>query len=174
VPDARVYYRGFRASSLAYVGKSDRKREALWLSMQLHIDYLRSLEDTPRIREACLAYVQRNLINFYPERTDIVRQAEQVAADLGGQLQPPHLSWKYSWIKAIFGWTAAKNVSLEMRRIRWSLENFLDRALCDVENMVRSKEDSGYAPGGSPRLIRSMRRIPYGHRIPPETKNERR
>jgi hypothetical protein len=95
--------------------------------MQLHIGYLRSLEDTPRTREACLAYLQRNLINFYPERADIVRQAEQMAADLGGQLRPPHLSWKYSWIKAAFGWEAAKNTALQMREIRWSLENSLDK-----------------------------------------------
>ena len=145
VPDARVYYRGFRSSSLAYVGKSDRKREALWLSMQLHIGYIRSLEDTPRTREACLTYLQRNLVNFYPERTDIVKQAEQLAAELGGQLQPPHLSWKYSWIKSAFGWTAAKNVSLEMRKIRWSLENSLDRALCDLENLTGSAYDPDLA-----------------------------
>jgi len=142
VPDAKVYYRGFRSSSLAYVGKSDRKRDALWLSMQLHIGYLRSLEDTPRIRDACLTYVQRNLINFYPERADIIRQAEQVAEDLGGQLRPPQLSWKYSWIKSAFGWRAAKNVSLEMRKIRWSLENSLDRGLCDLENLTGSAYDS--------------------------------
>ena len=145
VPDARVYYRGFRSSSLAYVGNSDRKREALWLSMQLHIGYIRSLEDTPRTREACLTYLQRNLINFYPERADIVRQAEQLAADLGGQLRPPHLSWKYSWIKSAFGWHAAKNVSLEMRKIRWSLENSLDRVLCDLENLTGLADDSGHA-----------------------------
>ena len=138
VPDARVYYRGFRSSSLAYVGRSDRKREALWLSMELHIDYLRSLEDTPRIREACLTYLQRNLINFYPERADIVSHAEQVAANLGGQLRPPHLSWKYSWIRAAFGWRAAKNASLEMRKIRWSLESSADRAMCHfrIQNVL--------------------------------------
>jgi glycosyltransferase involved in cell wall biosynthesis len=127
VPAARVYYRGFRPNSLAYVGKSDRKRDALWLSMQLHIGYLRSVEDTPRTREACLTYLQRNLINFYPERADIVRQAEEAAASLGGKLRPPHLSWKYSWIKAAFGWRTAKNVAQEMRKVRWSLEKSLDK-----------------------------------------------
>jgi hypothetical protein len=145
VPTARVYYRGFRSSSLAYVGKSNRKREALWLSMQLHIGYLRSLEDTPRIREACLTYLQRNLVNFYPERADIVTQAEQAAADLGGQLQPPHLSWKYAWIKSAFGWTAAKNVSLEMRKIRWSSEKLLDRAMCQIQSRNAPVGDSGHA-----------------------------
>jgi glycosyltransferase involved in cell wall biosynthesis len=129
VPGARVYYRGFRSNSLAYVGRSDRKREALWLSMQLHIGYLRSLEDSPRTRAACLAYLQRNLINFYPERSDIVKQAEEIAKDLGGELRPPHLSWKYSWIKSTFGWEAAKNTAIQMREIRWSLENSLDKTI---------------------------------------------
>jgi glycosyltransferase involved in cell wall biosynthesis len=157
VPGARVYYRGFRSSSLAYVGRSDRKREALWLSMQLHIGYLRSLEDTPRIREACLAYLQRNLINFYPERADILTQAEQMATSLGGQLRPPSLSWKYSWIKSAFGWTAAKNVSLEMRNIRWSLENSLDRALCHFQNQTGTVGDSGRAT--STRLRKQFRSV---------------
>ena len=135
VPGARVYYRGFRSNSLAYVGRSDRKREALWLSMQLHIGYLRSLEDTLRTREACLAYLQRNLINFYPERADIVKQAEQIAAALGGQLRPPQLSWKYSWIKTAFGWEAAKNTALQMREIRWSFENSLDKTISRFDHL---------------------------------------
>ena len=127
VPGAKVYYRGFRANSLAYVGNSNRKRDALWISMKLHIGYLRSLEDTPRTREAALRYLQRNLINFYPERADIVKEAEEIAAELGGKLPPPHLSWKYSWIKTVFGWRVAKNTALEMRKIRWALEESLDK-----------------------------------------------
>jgi glycosyltransferase involved in cell wall biosynthesis/peptidoglycan/xylan/chitin deacetylase (PgdA/CDA1 family) len=144
VPGARVYYRGFRANSLAYVGRSDRKREALWLSMQLHIGYLRSLEDTPRTREACLAYLQRNLIHFFPERADIVRQAEQMAADLGGQLRPPHLAWKYSWIKAAFGWKAAKNTAIQMREIRWSLTKSLDETMFRITSRNGPVSDSGH------------------------------
>jgi glycosyltransferase involved in cell wall biosynthesis/peptidoglycan/xylan/chitin deacetylase (PgdA/CDA1 family) len=134
VPGARVYYRGFRYNSLGYVGRSNKKREALWLSMQLHIAYLLSLEDTRRTREACLSYLQRNLINFYPERNDILRQAEQAARDLGGALRPPNLSWKYSWIKTAFGWSAAKNTALEMRQFRWSMEKSLDKTIFRVKN----------------------------------------
>jgi glycosyltransferase involved in cell wall biosynthesis/peptidoglycan/xylan/chitin deacetylase (PgdA/CDA1 family) len=151
VPGAKVYYRGFRSNSLAYVGKSDRKRDALWLSMELHIGYLRSLEDTPRVREACLAYLQRNLINFYPERADIVKQAEQMAAELGGQLRPPQLSWKYSWIKSTFGWEAAKNTALQMREIRWSLENSLDKTIS------RLKDQGGPLANSETELARAPR-----------------
>jgi len=134
VPEAKVYYRGFGYDSLAYIGKSNRKREALWLSMQLHIGYLRALEDSPRTRGACVTYLQRNLINFYPDRRDIVRQAEQIAGDLKGKLCPPDLSWKYSWIKAMFGWTLAKDASLRLRKIRWTSQKALDKALFRVKN----------------------------------------
>lgn len=133
VPGAKVYYRGFRSNSLAYVGKSNKKRDALWISMKLHVGYLRSLEDSSRTRTAALTYLQRNLINFYPEREDIVKEAEQLATELGGKLRPPHLSWKYAWIKAAFGWSAAKNTAIEMRKIRWSLEESLDRLAFHVK-----------------------------------------
>ena len=33
-------------NNLSHIGRSDIKRDALWLSMRLHIDYLRSLEDS--------------------------------------------------------------------------------------------------------------------------------
>ena len=148
VPGAKVYYRGFRSNSLAYVGKSNRKRDALWISMKLHIGYLRSLEDTPRIREASLRYLQRNMINFYPERVDIVQEAEKLAAELGGHLRPPHLSWKYSWIKSLFGWSAAKNTALEMRKIRWSFEESLDRLAFQVKGQETpfTSTESGSPP----------------------------
>jgi len=134
VSGAKVYYRSFRSGSLAYLGRSHLKFEAFWLSMHLHTRYLLSLEDTARTREACLLYMQRNMIHFYPERADIVRQAEQLARDLGGELRPPYLSWKYSWIRRAFGWTIAKNTALEMRKIKWSLEKSLDKRIFQVRN----------------------------------------
>jgi hypothetical protein len=80
--------------------------------MQLHIGYLRSLEESERVRAACVRYLENWLLVFYPERPDIVRQAESTARDLGGQLGIPRLSWKYSWIETAFGWRLAKRARL--------------------------------------------------------------
>jgi len=134
VPGAKVYYRATGASSLSYIGRSDRKREAQWRSMELHIGYLRSLDDSPRARAACVKYLQNWLIFFYPERLDIVRQAEQTARDLGGQIAVPQLSWKYSWIKSFFGWNMAKRAQVFLPRVRWALERNWDKALFRMEN----------------------------------------
>jgi PST family polysaccharide transporter len=134
VPGAKVYYRAFRFNSLSYIGRFPERIEAHWLSMQLHIRYLRSLEDSPRVRAACLEFMRSSLIYFYPERHHIVEHAEQIAAELGEQLGVPHLSWKYSWIEALFGWGLAKPAQRSLRRFRWWLEKQLDKALFRVEN----------------------------------------
>ena len=63
--------------------------------MRLHIQYLRSLEDSERVRKACLAYIQTWCRNFYPERPDLMQEARQLATTLGGRLEIPTLSWKY-------------------------------------------------------------------------------
>ena len=81
VPEAKVYYRGpgVAFGSLSYIGRSDRKLEAFWLSMQLHVGYLRSLEDSERVREACLSYLRTSLIHFYPERSTSLRKRTRLA-----------------------------------------------------------------------------------------------
>jgi len=134
VKSSRVYYRSVGTNRLSYIGNSDRKLHAMWKSMKLHIGYVRSLKDSPEIRTACVAYIQNWLIHFYPERLDIVRQAEEMARSLGGELKTPSLVWKYSWIQTLFGWPLAKRAQLLMPRIRWALARSFDRALLQIEN----------------------------------------
>ena len=134
VPEAKIYYRAAGASSLSYIGRSDRKRDAQWVSMQLHIRYIRSLGDTARVRAACVRYLQNWLIFFYPERPDLVKQAEQLAAELGGRLEVPKLSWKYSWIAATFGWGLAKRAQITLPNLRWTVQRFWDKTLYQLEN----------------------------------------
>jgi glycosyltransferase involved in cell wall biosynthesis len=134
VPEAKVYYRSSGASSLSYIGNSDRKRVAQMRSMERHIGYLRSLEVSERTGAASVKLLQNWLIIFYPERMDIVAQAERMARDLGGQLHPPQLSWKYLWIRAIFGWPLAKRTQSVLARIKWSLVRSWDKILFRIEN----------------------------------------
>src|SRR2546428_12233221 len=66
IPEAKVFYRMSGTNSLSYIGRSDRKMEALFLSMQLHIGYLRSLEDSERGRAVSVQFVQASRPAFYP------------------------------------------------------------------------------------------------------------
>lgn len=139
VPDAKMYYRGpglaFR--SLSYIGRSDKKLDAHWLSMLSHIRYLRSLEESDRVRAACVTYVRTSLIHFYPERMDIVKEAEELARDLGGDLGTPGLSWKYSWIRTLFGWRVAKCGQQLLLKSRWSAEKTWDHAAFRMEKIAK-------------------------------------
>jgi glycosyltransferase involved in cell wall biosynthesis len=129
VKDARAFYRNSGFSRLSYVGRSDKKVAAHFLSIQLCISHLLSLEDSERSRSASLKFLQRYMTYFYPERRDIVIQAEKLAMTLGGQLQVPRLSWKYALIQRLFGWGLAKRVQLLLAKVRWSLIRFWDNAL---------------------------------------------
>ena len=138
VPESKVYYRGpglaFR--SLSFIGQSNRKIHAHWVSMQLHIGYLRSLEESERVRAACLRYLQTSLGYFYPDHRDILKQVKQLAGELGGKLHSPHLSWKYYWMKTLFGWRVAKLGQLMILRLRWSVQRFWDETAYHIETAL--------------------------------------
>jgi len=133
VPESKVYYRRSGVNCLSYIGLSDSKMEAQMCSMQLHIKYLRSLEDSPRVRSACVAYLQNWLPFFYPNRPDLVKQAESIAKELGGSLRTPELSWKFALVAGLFGGLKAKQVQASMVRLKWSLLRSWDKMLFQVQ-----------------------------------------
>lgn len=103
-----VFYRQAASGRISQIGNSDEKKESLLVSMKLHVQYLRSLEESERVREVCLTYLQNWFDNFYPERPDLVAEIEALAEELGGRLEPPRLRWKYAWMTPLLGWKAAK------------------------------------------------------------------
>lgn len=143
VSGAKLFYRGpgLAFAGLSYIGQDERRIEAHWLSMQLHIQYLLSLEDSARSRAACRQYLQTSLIHFYPERPDIVSAVEQKASELGGAVATPRLSWKYSWVKAILGWRRAKAAQQLMLHFRWTAARNLDKFIENTRTRSFSRRD---------------------------------
>ena len=129
VPDASVFYRITGSSRLSYIGRSNKKMESLFLGMKLQIGYLLAREDSERVRAACLTYLQTWLHNFYPNRPDLVREAQQLASNLGGRLSLPKASWKYAWIEKLFGFAAAKHAQLYYNRAKSSVLRGCDRMM---------------------------------------------
>jgi glycosyltransferase involved in cell wall biosynthesis len=129
IPGSKTYYRRSGATGVSYIGRSGKKQDAQLLSMRLHIDCLRALEDSDRSRAACVQYIQNWLVHFYPARMDIVKQLGQMAKDLGGELSVPQLSWKYRYIEKAFGWNCASHAKLILPRIKENLISACDKAL---------------------------------------------
>jgi glycosyltransferase involved in cell wall biosynthesis len=108
VPGTGVFYRITSSNRLSSVGKSNKKKDALLLSMKLHVQYIRSLEESDRVRKACLVYLQNWSYNVFPERPDVVAELQRMAEELHGSLEVPRLRWKYAWMRPLLGWKAAK------------------------------------------------------------------
>jgi len=140
VPESRSYYRVPGSKTLSYIGSSGKKMEAHFLSMKLHINHLRAVENSDRVRAASVNYLQHWLGFFYPERPDVVSEAENLARELGGRLHPPGFTWKYAWIKTLFGWSAAKHFQLRYNNWKNSGLRALDKALLPLERAHFQRE----------------------------------
>jgi glycosyltransferase involved in cell wall biosynthesis len=121
VPESRVFYRLSPSHRVSFIGDSDTKKDAMLRSMQLHVKYIQSLEDSDRVRAACLAYLQNWLLSFYPERPDIVAELEKLAKELRGHLHVPALRWKYAWLRPLFGYRFAKRTQMFLPELKQSI-----------------------------------------------------
>jgi glycosyltransferase involved in cell wall biosynthesis len=129
-----VFYRVTPSNRLSSIGKSDRKKDALLVGTKLYIQYLRSLEESERVRRACLTYMQNWYHNFYPERPDIVTELQALAAQLQGRLEAPRLRWKYAWMRPIFGWQTAKWAQEALPQLKASFLRHCDKAIYRLES----------------------------------------
>lgn len=134
VPDAKVFYRQPGFDRLSSIDRSDKKLESQFLSIRLHVDYLRSFEESERVRAASLTYLQTWFGWFFEERPDLARELERLAATLGGRLEAPRLPWKYLWIQKLFGWSAAKEVRQRWNRCKLSVMRSWDKTLFRLED----------------------------------------
>jgi glycosyltransferase involved in cell wall biosynthesis len=134
IRDARVFYRITGKGRVSYIGASNEKKHGMLISMKLHIQYLRSLEESDRVRKACLKYLQNWLGVFYPERPDIVLELQTLAGQLGGHLEEPPLRWKYAWMKAFLGYKTAKSAQTVLPELKTSLLRRWDKAMYELGN----------------------------------------
>ena len=134
IPEGRVFYRISGSSQMSNIGRSNTKRDSLLRSIKLHIQYLRSLEESERVRKACLTYLQNAYVDFYPQRPDIIEELERMAAALQGRVELPPLRRKYAWLKPLLGYTATSRVQTSLPLFRSFLENRWDRGMHWMES----------------------------------------
>jgi glycosyltransferase involved in cell wall biosynthesis len=146
VENARSYYRLAGFNNVSYIGGSNKKLESLLRSMRLHIQYLRSLEDSARTRAASIQFIQNCLYEFYPYRLDLCAELKNMAADLGGAVDDPRLSWKYHWIVKLFGWNAGRRVQLKLTRLKASAIFAWDETMFRLGEVLASAEQREICP----------------------------
>jgi glycosyltransferase involved in cell wall biosynthesis len=135
VPGTGVYYRANTTKNVSYIGRSNTKKESLFRSMKLHIGYLQSVEQSERVRAACLTYLQNWYLAFCPERPDIVAELQSMAAALGGELNGPHLRRKFAWMRPVVGLETAKWAQMALPQVRSYLVRRYDKTMFGLEAM---------------------------------------
>ena len=132
--------------------------------MKLHIKYLRSFGDTPEVRASCLRFLKDSLIYFYPERDHIVEEARKISEELGQPLGAPELSWKYTWLEWMGGWSLVKPAQRLLRRIRWRTAKRVDYVLYQLESSSTRKPErvSGHAMAATAAVHPALLKLPAG------------
>lgn len=133
VPESKAYYRRLGYGGLSNLDRSNKKWESQFLSNELHVRYLRSVENSERGRLACLNYLQEWVAFFYPDRLDLFKRMQQLATELGGRLEIPPLPWKYAWIQKTLGRDVAKRARTFLPKLRWSVIRSWDKALFQLQ-----------------------------------------
>jgi hypothetical protein len=82
-----------------------------------------------------VAFLQKRLIYFYPDSPHIVQQISALAEELGRPISPPTLKWKYRYIKAAFGWPAAKRCMFGFPDLKDSVERRWDQLMYNLERI---------------------------------------
>jgi len=132
-PEAKSYYRRTGFKSMSYIGGSFKKLESLFLSISLHMHYLRSAEDSERTRSACVRFIRVWLPEFYPYRIDLGEKLRGMAVELGQTVEVPQLPLKYSWIASLFGGSAGRRAQMLLPRIKEAGMIAWDRAMFRLE-----------------------------------------
>jgi glycosyltransferase involved in cell wall biosynthesis len=112
IPEAKSYIRKGNLSSLS-AKITDNAAESLMLSTGLCIGHLLKMEDSEKTRKASIKYLQYQLPYFYPDKKNIIKQAEGLAKVMGGVLVPEE-TWKFRLVRKIFGWKLAKFIKQTM------------------------------------------------------------
>ena len=136
VPEARCYWRvGNKRSFSRAWRRSSADLQALFQTVVRCIEHYRKLEDSERSRAACVAFLQKRLIYFYPDSPHIVQQISALAEELGRAISPPTLKWKYRYIKAAFGWPAAQRCMFGFPDLKHSVERRWDQLMYNLERI---------------------------------------
>lgn len=133
VPDTGILYRITGMNRISYIGSSDKKKNSLFKSMKKHIECVRALEDSERVRKACVTYLQIWYGSFYPGRVDIIAEMQALAAELGGSLKEPQLRAKYKWLVPLVGRQRAQRVERALPQLKLAVIRQYDKFMYELE-----------------------------------------
>ena len=121
VEDSRIRVRRSGAGGVSHIGRSPAKIDAQLLSCELHVGYLRSLDDSEATRDACREYAEKYVAYIRPSEPEHVRRAKALLASVGGRMAPANARFPYSLMQTVLGTELTYRVRDRVSRARQSL-----------------------------------------------------
>jgi glycosyltransferase involved in cell wall biosynthesis len=128
VPEAKCYYRIGNINSLSSdLKRSDQRFQSQLLSIVKQNKCLINMENSERTRSSCIKHLQGDYIDFFPERHDLVKKANEFAKGIGGILDVPDLKWKYKIIQKTIGWGMAKRALFVLPKVKMLIRKYCEK-----------------------------------------------
>ena len=141
ISGARVYYRDTGTTSLSCYDGTHKKLESAWLSIRLHVEYLRRMEDSERTRRTCVSFLQTWLGWFDPIRPDIIEEMKALARKLGGEIdlakRVTPLRWKFAWMAPVLGRRCAFWAQTRLPQFKHLMIRHWDKSLFQLEKLAQ-------------------------------------
>jgi GT2 family glycosyltransferase len=141
IPGAKVFYRTGRPASLSNFDGSTKKLESSWISIRLHIKYLHQMETSERTRQTAITYLRTWLPGFSYCRLNIAKEMKEMGLALGGEVKMIEtvdvLSWKFAWMKNIFGSRFAFWAQTCLPRFKHRTIRSWDKAIFQLEKLMQ-------------------------------------
>lgn len=118
-PGARLYYRSGLSSALSGRKGEGAVRSHL-LALELGTNRLLQEEDSARTRRAAANMLQGFVYTYYPNHPDLLAQARQRVAALGGSDLAPEGPPGFQKLCPFVGWRLARRVQLFTERRGWN------------------------------------------------------
>ena len=130
VRQAKTFYRQSGSSQLSRRCTA-KSYASLFLSLTLCVRHLRSLEESERTREASLILLQRlhTYFHHFADEAVLAEKVNSLARELGRELLPEGLAWKWHVLRKLLGWNAAKRVVNSAKRSKLTMSIYWDRLL---------------------------------------------
>lgn len=117
VNESKCYYRLENPKSVSKI-RSKESVESSFIASEKCINYLLSLENSKRTRDACIRYMQNRYQAFYPYHEELVEKANIIVHELGGKLEIPKVNLVYTFLEIVFGRKVKDKIKHFVRKCR--------------------------------------------------------
>ncbi len=125
---ARCYYRIGTVGSLNWnMETSEQALQSLALSLEITVGHLLAVENSPRTRAAAAQHLQTFVSYFYGSDEGYFLRLADVARELGHELRPPSVSWKYRPLELAVGPRSTRRVMSNWRAWKLLIRRRLDQ-----------------------------------------------